>query len=62
MDLRWEEHVNVAFSSECFGGAGMLPDPLPLIRNTVEMKANENRAIGLSVHAKSALPAGEYRT
>lgn len=62
LELRWVEHVKVAFPSGRFGGSGMWPDPLPLIKGAVQVPARENRAVWLSVQASRNMTSGLYHT
>jgi len=53
-------HVEVAMPSGRFGGAGLFPDPLPLLRGPLELRADENRAVWVSVSADRDTPPGVY--
>lgn len=62
LELRWVEHVQVAFPSGRFGGSGVWPDPLPPINGPLQVKANENRSIWISVKAAHDALPGKYHT
>lgn len=54
-------YVPVSQPTDSVGVAGAWPDPLPPLKGTLDLAANENQPFWVRIRAAADTPAGEYR-
>ncbi|MDQ7778274.1 MAG: DUF4091 domain-containing protein [Planctomycetota bacterium] len=60
VSIREVAYVHIAHSTDALGAPGDFPDPLPILRTPLELKADRNQPLWITVFVPAGTPGGVY--